>query len=65
MPAPHSNPRSHMRHPGEVLIMEFPGPVAALMTRGMLLGIKRRVERQTGCDETLRFTRASTPTTPV
>lgn len=36
--------RSRMRAPGEVLGAEAGGPVLALMTRGMLLGIKRRVE---------------------
>lgn len=42
--------RSRMRAPGEVLGAEAAGPVLALMTRGMLLGIKRRVEanRSTG-----------------
>ncbi|MDQ1320021.1 MAG: hypothetical protein QG655_1264 [Actinomycetota bacterium] len=42
--------RSRMRAPGEVLGAEAGGPVLALMTRGMLLGIKRRVEanRSTG-----------------
>ena len=36
--------RSRMRLPGEVLGAELAGPVTALMTRGMLLGIKRRAE---------------------
>jgi hypothetical protein len=36
--------RSRMRHPGEVLTTELAGPVTALMTRGMLVGIKRRAE---------------------
>ena len=36
--------RSRMRAPGEVLGAEAGAPVLALMTRGMLLGIKRRVE---------------------
>lgn len=39
--------RVGVRHPGEVFAMELARPVSALMTRGMLLGIKRRVERQT------------------
>jgi len=38
--------RTRLRHPGEVLAIELGGPVAALMTRGMLLGIKRRAEAQ-------------------
>lgn len=37
--------RSRMRVPGEALGAEAAGPVMALMTRGMLLGIKRRVEQ--------------------
>lgn len=37
--------RSRMRLPGEVLGAELSGPVVALMTRGMLLGIKRRAEQ--------------------
>lgn len=36
--------RSRMQAPGEVLGAEAAGPVLALMTRGMLQGIKRRVE---------------------
>lgn len=42
--------RTRMQAPGEVLGAEAAGPVIALMTRGMLLGIKRRVEanRSTG-----------------
>jgi hypothetical protein len=34
-----------MRLPGEVLGAELSGPVVSLMTRGMLLGIKRRAEQ--------------------
>ena len=37
--------RSRMRRPGEVLGVELAGPVMSLMTRGMLLGIKRRAEQ--------------------
>lgn len=37
--------RSRVRVPGEALGAEATGPVMALMTRGMLLGIKRRVEQ--------------------
>jgi hypothetical protein len=36
--------RARMRYPGEVLGTELAGPITALVTRGMLLGIKRRVE---------------------
>ncbi|TGD87940.1 SRPBCC family protein [Mycolicibacterium sp. CH28] len=36
--------RSRMQVPGEVLGAELSGPVVSLMTRGMLLGIKRRAE---------------------
>ena len=35
--------RTRLRHPGEVLGVELAGPVTALVTRGLLLGIKRRV----------------------
>jgi hypothetical protein len=36
--------RVGLRHPGEVLLAELADPATALMTRGMLLGIRRRVE---------------------
>jgi hypothetical protein len=36
--------RSRLRLPGEVVGSELSGPVVSLMTRGMLLGIKRRAE---------------------
>jgi hypothetical protein len=38
--------RVGLRHPGEVFAMELVRPVVALATRGVLLGIKRRVQRQ-------------------
>ena len=38
--------RTRLRHPGEVLTTELAGPAKALLTRGILLGIKRRVEGQ-------------------
>ena len=37
--------RTRMRLPGEVLGAELSGPVVSLMTRGMLVGIKRRAEQ--------------------
>lgn len=37
--------RIAIRHPGEVFAMELARPVLALSARGMLLGIKHRVER--------------------
>lgn len=37
--------RLRMRAPGEAVGAEAAGPVMSLMTRGMLLGIKRRVEQ--------------------
>jgi hypothetical protein len=37
--------RIALRHPGEVFAMEPVRPVIALSTRGLLLGIKQRVER--------------------
>ncbi|MBX7452019.1 SRPBCC family protein [Mycolicibacterium sp. 3033] len=36
--------RLALRHPGEVVIAELMGPARALLTRGMLVGVKRRVE---------------------
>jgi hypothetical protein len=38
--------RVGLRHPGEVFAAELARPAIALMTRGVLLGIKRRVQRQ-------------------
>jgi len=38
--------RLALRHPGEVAVAELMGPARAVLTRGMLVGIKRRVERQ-------------------
>ncbi len=37
--------RIALRHPGEVFALELVRPLIALGTRGLLLGIKRRVER--------------------
>ncbi|UXA18984.1 SRPBCC family protein [Mycobacterium sp. SMC-4] len=37
--------RLALRHPGEVALAELAGPARAFVTRGMLLGIKRRAER--------------------
>ena len=37
--------RIALRHPGEVFAMEMARPIVALGTRGLLLGIKHRVER--------------------
>lgn len=36
--------RMSLRHPGEVLLAEAIGPARAFVTRGMLTGIRRRVE---------------------
>src|SRR5512139_232001 len=38
--------RTRLRHPGQVLVSELAGPPVALVTRGMLLGIKRRAQQQ-------------------
>lgn len=38
--------RTRVRHPGDMLALELTGPAKALVTRGMLLGIKRRVQSQ-------------------
>ncbi len=37
--------RARLHYPGEVLAAELAGPITAVMTRGMLRGIKRRAER--------------------
>ncbi|AQA05119.1 hypothetical protein BVC93_24985 [Mycobacterium sp. MS1601] len=42
--------RTGLRHPGEVLATEIAGPALAIITRGMLLGIKRRVENLAQAD---------------
>ncbi|WP_370332961.1 hypothetical protein [Mycolicibacterium hippocampi] len=34
---------TRLRHPGEVLGVELAGPLTSMLTRGLLLGIKRRV----------------------
>jgi hypothetical protein len=49
--------RARLRYPGEVLGTELAGPITALVTRGMLLGIKRRVEE-------LQLASASTSSNP-
>ncbi|BBZ09079.1 hypothetical protein MDOR_32480 [Mycolicibacterium doricum] len=36
--------RLGLRHPGEVMLAELFGPPRAMLTRGILLGIKRRGE---------------------
>ncbi|MDG5481583.1 SRPBCC family protein [Mycolicibacterium gadium] len=38
--------RSPLRRPGQVLVTELAGPATAFVTRGILLGIKRRVQQQ-------------------
>lgn len=38
--------RTRLRHPGEALAVELAGPMIALITRGVLTGIKRRVAAQ-------------------
>jgi hypothetical protein len=38
--------RTRVRHPGDLLALELTGPARALVTRGMLLGIKRRAQSQ-------------------
>ncbi len=40
--------RIGMRHPGEILGVELAGPASALLTVGMLRGIKRRAEAEYG-----------------
>lgn len=36
--------RMSLRHPGEILLAELVGPARAFVTRGILTGVKRRVE---------------------
>ncbi|AEV76365.1 hypothetical protein MycrhN_5900 [Mycolicibacterium rhodesiae NBB3] len=38
--------RTGLRHPGQVLITESMGPAVAFVTRGILLGVKRRAQGQ-------------------
>lgn len=38
--------RTPLRHPGQALVTELAGPGIALVTRGILLGIKRRAQLQ-------------------
>ena len=52
--------RVALRHPGEVLVAELASPVTALVTRGMLRGICRRVHDAT---ELARTSAAITATT--
>jgi hypothetical protein len=47
--------RIGLRHPGEVFALELARPAVTLMTRGALLGIKRRVQRQTNDLSTSEF----------
>jgi hypothetical protein len=47
--------RIGLRHTGEVVAVELARPAIALTTRGVLLGIKRRVERQVNNLATLDF----------
>ncbi|TDO17351.1 hypothetical protein EV580_0518 [Mycobacterium sp. BK086] len=42
--------RVALRHPGAVLVAELAGPVNALVTRGLLIGVKRRAERKAQTD---------------
>lgn len=37
--------RLALRHPGQVVLAELVGPARAFLTRGILIGIKRRAER--------------------
>lgn len=47
--------RVGLRHPGEVFAAELARPAIALMTRGVLLGIKRRVQRHANDFATSEF----------
>ena len=38
--------RTPLRRPGQALVTELAGPATALVTRGILLGIRRRVQQQ-------------------
>lgn len=46
-----------LRHPAEVVVAEVLGPARAFITRGMLLGIKRRVEHEVWADSSTTATR--------
>jgi hypothetical protein len=38
--------RTPLHHPGQTLVTELAGPATALVTRGMLFGIKRKAQQQ-------------------
>ena len=48
--------RTRLRHPGDVLATELAGPAKAFITRGMLLGVKHRAERQLQTETTAAIT---------
>ncbi|CAN3127401.1 SRPBCC family protein [Mycobacterium sp. smrl_JER01] len=66
--APHWEDRSRLlirsrlalRHPGEVALAELAGPARAFITRGILLGIKRRAEHSVWSDDTVTAIRPRT-----
>ena len=51
--------RLALRHPGEVVLAELLGPARAFVTRGMLVGIKRRVEADRHADVSSISSRAA------
>jgi hypothetical protein len=55
--------RTGLRHPGQVLITESMGPAVAFVTRGILLGVKRRAQGQHQAE--LSAARASDDLHPV
>ncbi|MBV5242527.1 SRPBCC family protein [Mycolicibacterium sp. PAM1] len=52
--------RLALRHPGEVVAAELVGPARAFVTRGILLGIKRRAEKAVKMPPVQGFTPAHT-----
>lgn len=38
--------RARLTRPGQAFVIEFAGPIVAFVTRGMLMGIKRRAQQQ-------------------
>lgn len=49
--------RTRLHHPGDVLATELAEPAKAFITRGMLLGVKHRAERQLQTETTAATTR--------
>jgi hypothetical protein len=57
--------RARLRYLGEVFVTELAGPVVALVTRGMLLGVKRRVQGLPATRSVTQIASASTSVKPA